>query len=146
METQGDLEETWFLSFCSCGQMKTAWMGEGLGWVIKNTTARQHRAHHDARGAQCFTLQSSVSTDLCICEINLFPYHWNSGVFFSLKSIRTLQLISLGAKQIWETFLCLQCIKARKPICTSLMELSAQDLPVLCWNGATELLSTFCLR
>lgn len=94
METQGDLEETWFLLFCSCGQMKTAWMGEGLGWVIKNTTARQHQPHCGARGAQCFILQSSVSTDLYICEINLLTHkQWGWG--FSLIEINKNSEIDL---------------------------------------------------
>ena len=59
---------------CSCEQMNTAWVGEGLGWVIKHPVARQHSAHRDARDAQHFTFQSCVGADLYIDEIHLFTY------------------------------------------------------------------------
>lgn len=76
METQGDLEETWLFLLCSCGQTKAAWVGAGVGRMIKHTAARQYGAHCDARDAQRFTSQSCVSAGLCISEIHLLTYPW----------------------------------------------------------------------
>jgi len=100
METQGDLEQTWLLSLCSSGQTKTAWVGEGLGLVTKRAVARQRSAHRDARDAQRFTFQHSVSADLYIGEIHLFTYPWKS--FFSLSEIdRSSAIDFFGSKAVF---------------------------------------------